>query len=92
MRDAYQSTTHGWRARHRRLWQFVVFAPYLALLPLVPLVVPLGLSRTTEQALAITSLVLILGYLVVGLVAGWRVYGQARRELKDFSESDPSDG
>lgn len=90
MRDAYQSTTRGWRARHRRLWQFLVFAPYLAVLPLVPLVVRLRLSRTTAQVGAITSVVLLLAYLVVGSVAGWRVYRQARRELTDFSESDQS--
>ena len=73
----------SWWARHRRLWIFLILAPYLVMAPML-LLMPLG--RKVPDAVILTvgvvCLVALLGYATVGLVWLHRVYSAGRIKMR----------
>lgn len=65
--EARGTSEAWWRERNRRLWLFLVFAPYVAFLPsLLLLAVRDHVSRPVGIGLAALALVLVAAYLVIG--------------------------
>jgi Protein of unknown function DUF2625 len=72
-----------WRERHRRLWIFLVGAPYIIIAPMLLL---LALGRKVPDAfilsVALVCLALLVVYMTVGFVWLYRVYSSGRAKMR----------
>lgn len=72
-----------WRQRHRRLWIFLIGAPYIIMAPML-LLMPLGRKIPDRLILVIgvVCLVLLAVYAAIGLVWAHRVYWSTRGKMR----------
>ncbi|MGG5258284.1 hypothetical protein [Phycicoccus avicenniae] len=82
-RDGSEVLDIAWRERHRRMWRFLVLAPY-PIFGVFVLLIPLreSLRREAVVGIAVLGLVALAAYVVVGLGWVWQVYRDAHRRMR----------